>query len=265
MLFMKAKTISFLNFKGGVGKTTSAVNMAKSLAELGKKTLVIDADPQGNASRMMGFRPATDDVKTLYNALSGTDIRVCVYTSDDDGGEASGFDFVPATHELYKCEQELVSRTGREFVLRMALQPVMECYDFIFIDCPPNYGLLTVNAMCASDFLIIPINCEVFALDGMGLISAKHAEIKQMINPGLEILGYIMARFDKRLTLHREAVSQMERMFPNKVFSTKVRTNIQLAESPSSRTNIFDYAPDSAGAEDYQNLTSEFLQRIETF
>lgn len=257
------KKISFLNFKGGVGKTTSAVNMAKALAKVGKKVLVVDVDPQGNASKMMGFRPMTDKVNALYDALSGMDIRACIYTSESENGTEEVFDFIPSTHDLYKCEQELVSRTGREFILRLALQPIENLYDFVFIDCPPNYGLLTVNAMCASDFLIIPINCEVFALDGMGLISAKHVEIKQMINPNLEVLGYLMSRYDKRLTLHREAVSQMEHMFPGKVFETRIRTNIQLAESPSMRTNIFDFAPDSVGASDYEKLTREFLYKVE--
>lgn len=254
------KIISFLNFKGGVGKSTSTVNVAKALYQLGKKVLVIDADAQGNASKMMGYRPAkTEDesLKTLYDAMRGNiPLKYCICL-EQDGIE--GYEFVPANSDLYRCEQELVSVTGREYILKTLLEPHINEYDYILIDCPPNNGLLAINAMGASDYLIIPINCEVFALDGMGMISAKFEEVKRIINPKLEILGYLMARYDKRLTLHREAVKIMEATFGEKVFKSKIRTNIQLAQSPALFTNVFEIAPDSPGAKDYMQLAKEIL------
>ena len=256
-----AITISFLNFKGGVGKTTSTVNLAKALHMMKRKVLVVDADAQGNSSRMMGFRMEKDKVNTLYEVLAGTaDIKETILMENDHD---DSFDYVPATTSLYNSEQELVSRTGREMLLKRALDEVNSFYDYILIDCPPNNGLVTVNTMYASDYLIIPINCEVFALDGMGVITAKYEEVKKLLNPRLEILGYVLSRYDRRLSLHKEALRQMEKAFPDKVFQTRIRTNIQLAESPARRMNIFDYAPESNGAEDYRKLAKEFIKKIE--
>lgn len=256
-----AITIALFNLKGGVGKTTTAVNLAKALHLMGKRVLVIDTDGQGNASKMMGFRHATDrEGKTLYEAMSGSaDIKECVYCDQEN---EESFDFIPSRPNIYRCEQELVSRTGREYILRMMLDNLKEYYDVIFIDCPPNYGLISINAMVASDYLLIPINCEVFALDGMGLITAKFEEIKKLVNPKLQILGYIMSRYDKRLSLHRQAYEQMKCNFPGKVFATTIRTNIQLAESPAQRTNIFDFAPACTGATDYMELAKEILSQL---
>lgn len=254
--------LSFLNYKGGVGKTTSAVNVAKAFHDFGKRVLVVDTDAQGNASRMMGFRPATDkECNTLYEAMSGTaSIKQCIYIDQE---KEDSFDYIPSRPELYRCEQELVSRTGREYILKMLLNELEGLYDYVFVDCPPNNGLLSINAMCASDYLLVPINCEIFALDGMGLISAKYEEVKKLINPKLEIIGYLMSRFDKRLSLHKAAYNEMKERFPGKVFNSTIRTNIQLAESPAQRTNIFDYAPNSAGAIDYKEFSKELLDKLD--
>ena len=210
---------------------------------------------------MMGFRMEKDKVNTLYEVLAGTaDIKETILMENDHD---DSFDYVPATTSLYNSEQELVSRTGREMLLKRALDEVNSFYDYILIDCPPNNGLVTVNTMYASDYLIIPINCEVFALDGMGVITAKYEEVKKLLNPRLEILGYVLSRYDRRLSLHKEALRQMEKAFPDKVFQTRIRTNIQLAESPARRMNIFDYAPESNGAEDYRKLAKELIKKIE--
>lgn len=257
-----ATTIAFANFKGGVGKTTSTVNLCKALHDLGNKCLAVDADPQGNSSKMLGYRLTSETGYSLYEALSGkAKIEDCIYMEND---KESSFDYIPSKTELYQCEQELVSRTGREQLLRILLDEVKHKYDFIIIDCPPNYGLLSINAMCASDYVIIPVNCEVFALDGLGIISAKCQEIKKLINPKLEILGYIPFRFDGRLGLHKGIISKMQQMFGDKVFNTKIKLNIRAAESPAKMTNIFDYAPESTAAADYMAMAKELLTKIES-
>lgn len=257
-----ATKIAFTNFKGGVGKTTSAVNLCKALHDLGKKCLIIDADPQGNASKMLGYRLTSETGDSLYEALSGkSQIKDCIYVENDN---EESFDYIPSKTDLYQSEQELVSRTGREQILRMLLDEVENEYDFILIDCPPNYGLLSINAMCACDYVTIPVNCEVFALDGLGIISAKCQEIKKLINPKLNILGYIAFRYDGRLNLHKDIISEMENIFSDKVFSTKIRLNISAAESPASRKNIFDFAPESTAANDYMKLAKEILNKIES-
>lgn len=258
------KVVSFLNFKGGVGKTTSAVNVGKAFHDLGKKVLVIDADAQGNASRMMGFRPNVDETSnTLYDAMMGKcSIEDCILMENDN---EESFDYIPSNATLYQSEMELVSRMGRETILSKIIAKIKGCYDYIFIDCPPNNGLLSINAMYASDFLIVPINCEIFAIDGMSVISAKYEEVKEYLHHSLDILGYVMCRYDKRLSLHRQALETMEKIFPGKVFETKIRTNIQLAESPSQQTNIFDYDPKSNGAKDYASLAQEILNQIENY
>ena len=258
------KIISFLNFKGGVGKTTSAVNVGKAFHDFGKRVLVIDADAQGNASRMMGFRPSVDkDSNTLYDAMMGKcPIEECILMDNDND---KSFDYIPSNATLYQSEMELVSRMGRETILSKLIDKIKPYYDFIFIDCPPNNGLLSINAMYASDFLIIPLNCEIFAIDGMSVISAKYEEVKEYLNHSLDILGYVMCRYDKRLSLHREALETMEKNFPGKVFETKIRTNIQLAESPAKQTNIFDYDPKSNGAKDYEALAKEIIKKMENY
>lgn len=263
-----ATKIAFINFKGGVGKTTSTVNLCKALHDMGKKCLAIDADPQGNASTMLGYRyteekekPESERIPTLYNVMTGKSKLEDSICMENENPES--FDFIAANTELYQCEQELVSRTGRENILKMLLSEVEQDYDFIIIDCPPNYGLLSINAMCACDYLIIPINCEVFSIDGLGIISAKCEEIKKLINPKLDILGYVMFRYDVRLKLHRDAVESMGETFPDKVFHSKVRTNTKAAESPAAKTNIFDFAPTSSAAKDYKDLAAEIFDRIE--
>lgn len=256
-----ATVISIINFKGGVAKTTTAVNLAKAFHDCGKRVLCIDSDGQGNASRMLGYRWATDKANTLYEAMSGShNIKDCIYMEND---KEDSFDYIPSKHEIYQCEQELVSKTGREYILKIILKDVQEDYDYILIDCPPNNGILSINAMCAADYLVVPINCEVFSLDGMGLITAKYEEVKRIVNPNLEILGYVMALYNAQLNLHSDACEEMHKRFPGDVFNTYIRRNVRLGESPAARTNIFDFAPESNGAADYRELAKEILEKIE--
>ena len=239
-----ATTIAFLNYKGGVGKSTSTVNVAKALHDLGKKVLVIDADSQGNASKMMGKKLSDNSNETLYEVMSrGLDIRQCICVDQE---RDDSFDYVPSNQNLVYAEMELVSRIMRESILRKALVPVQEYYDYILIDCTPTDGLISQNAIAASDYIIVPLNGEPFALDGMGKIIQRYREVKEGINPNLQILGYLFTLM-RKCSLHdstRESLIQLReaQQWPGEVFSTEIKQNVCFAESAAYRTNIFDYA-----------------------
>lgn len=259
-----ARIVSILNFKGGVGKSTTTVNVAKALHMEGHRVLVIDADPQGNASRMMGMKLTEENHETLYEAmLQGIDIRECICMDQE---KEDSFDYVPANYRLSNAEQELISRIGRETVLRKLLQPVESAYDYILIDCPPNDGLITQNAMSASQYILVPMNGEPFAIDGMGKIISRYNEIKSNINPDLQILGYVFTLI-RKCRLHEQAKADMRSQhtrnnWPGVVFDTEIRQSVVLAESAAARTNIFDYSRYESGAFAYKRLTQEIVERI---
>ena len=239
-----ATTIAFLNYKGGVGKSTSTVNVAKALHDLGKRVLVIDADSQGNASKMMGKKLSDNSNETLYEVMSrGLDIRQCICVDQD---REDSFDYVPSNQNLVYAEMELVSRISRESILRKALAPVQEHYDYILIDCTPTDGLISQNAIAASDYIIVPLNGETFALDGMGKILQRYREVKDGINPNLQILGYMFTLM-RKCGLHdntRESLIKLHESnrWPGEIFKTEIKQNVCFAESASYFTNIFDYA-----------------------
>lgn len=239
-----AKVISFLNYKGGVAKTTTTVNVAKALHDMGKRVLVIDADSQGNSSKMMGKKLTEGNDATLYEVMTREmDIRECICM---DQNKEDSFDFVPANHKLNSAEMELVSRIGRESVLRKALVPVQEYYDFILIDCTPSDGLISQNAITASDFIIVPLNGEPFAVDGMGKIIQRYKEVKENINPNLELLGYVFTLI-KKCQIHDAIKEEMREQhqangWPGEIFQCEIKQNVRLAETAAFRTNIFDYA-----------------------
>ena len=274
-----AKVISFLNFKGGVGKSTSTVNVAKALHDMGYKILVIDADSQGNASRMMGKKLSEGNNETLYEVMTrGLDIRNCICIDQD---KEDSFDYVPANHNLVYAEMELVSRIGRENILRKAVQPVQEHYDFILIDCTPTDGLVSQNAITASDYIIIPLNGEPFAVDGMGKIIQRYKEVKENVNANLQILGYVFTLM-RKCSLHDSIKEELreqreKRGWPGSIFETEIKQNVCLAESAALRTNIFDYAAQFNGkkiqdrskkesatkaGEQYRELTKEIISKL---
>lgn len=274
-----AKVISFLNFKGGVGKSTSTVNVAKALHDMGYKVLVIDADSQGNASRMMGKKLSEGNDETLYEVMTrGLDIRNCICIDQD---KEDSFDYVPANHNLVYAEMELVSRIGRENILRKAVQPVQEHYDFILIDCTPTDGLVSQNAITASDYIIIPLNGEPFAVDGMGKIIQRYKEVKENVNANLQILGYVFTLM-RKCSLHDSIKEELreqreKRGWPGSIFETEIKQNVCLAESAALRTNIFDYAAQFNGkkiqdrskkesatkaGEQYRELTKEIISKL---
>lgn len=274
-----AKVISFLNFKGGVGKSTSTVNVAKVLHEMGYKVLVIDADSQGNSSKLMGKKLSEGNGETLYEVMTkGMDIRdsICM-----DQGREDSFDFVPSNQNLGNAEMELVSKIGRENILKKVIQPVQDYYDFILIDCAPADGLVSQNAITASNYIIVPLNGEPFAVDGMGKIIQRYKEVKENVNGELQILGYVFTLM-RKCSLHDSTKNALiaEREahnWPGEIFRTEIKQNVCLAETAAFRTNIFDYAEKFNGksiqerskresslkaCEQYRELAKEILEKL---
>jgi len=254
-----ARIIAFSNQKGGVGKTTTCVNMSAFLAEMGKKVLIVDVDPQGNASTGVGIakNPAT---KTIYNVICDQcDISETVQLT-----QIKGLEIIPATVDLAGAEIDLVRMgSGREKILANLLKKVRASYDFICVDCPPSLGLLTINALAAADAIIIPIQCEFFALEGISqLVNTIRLIRKQSINSTLDIDGVLLTMKDSRSTLTEQVASEILKFFGKKVFKTKIPRNVRLAEAPSHGMPINLYDRKCAGATAYLELTKEYLTRI---
>lgn len=245
--------ISLLNHKGGVGKTTSVINIGAGLTELGKKVLLIDLDPQANLSLSLGV-PRQQN--TIYEALRG-ECELEPYSIKE------GFDVVMSTLDLSGAEMELINEAGREYILRELFEPVREDYDFIIIDCPPSLGLLTLNALAASRYVYIPLQTQFLALQGLAKIKQVIDKVRFRLNKQLEIGGVIATMYDGRKILNRDVVETIKKYFGEKVFETMIRDNVALAEAPAQRKDIFSYNRNSIGAKDYMNLCKEILQRVE--
>lgn len=245
--------ISMLNHKGGVGKTTSAINIGAGMVELGKRVLLIDLDPQANLTVSLGIPRQR---YTIYEALRG-ESELVPYTVKD------GLDVVISTLDLSGAEMELINEAGREFILRELFEPINEDYDYIIIDCPPSLGLLTLNALTSSNFVIIPLQTEFLALQGLAKIKQVIDKVRFRLNKKLEIAGVIATMYDSRKVLNRDVVETIRKYFGEKVFDTLIRDNVALAEAPAQRKDIFEYNPKSSGAEDYLNLCKEILKRTE--
>lgn len=247
------KIFSLLNHKGGVGKTTSTINIGAGLVELGKKTLLVDLDPQANLSLSLG---ATRPPQTIYEAMRGESELMPVPVKEN-------MDVVVSTLDLSGAEMELINEAGREYILRELFAPIREEYDYIIIDCPPSLGLLTLNALTCSDFVIIPLQTEFLALQGLAKIKQVIDKVKFRLNKQVEMAGVIATMYDSRRVLNRDVVEIIHKYFGDKVFDTYIRDNIALAEAPAQRKDIFDYNPKSPGAQDYLELCREFLARVE--
>jgi chromosome partitioning protein len=250
-----AKVFSITNQKGGVGKTTTAINMAASLSGMGQKVLLVDLDPQGNASAGSGIDRDAQQA-TVYEVLMHT-----APVFDAITRAASGFDVIASNRELSGALIELVDEAHREFRMREALQAIRDDYDFILIDCPPSLDLLTVNALVSSDAVIIPMQCEYFALEGLTELVNTIRKIRATFNPALSIEGLLRTMFDRRNTLTREVSSQLEKHFGDKVYHTIIPRNIRLAEAPSYGKPVLDYDKQSKGAMAYLALAGEILGR----
>ena len=249
-----SKIISLLNHKGGVGKTTSAINIGAGMVELGKRVLLIDLDPQANLSLSLGI---PRQKYTIYESLRG-ESELVPYTVKE------GMDVIMSTLDLSGAEMELINEAGREFIMRELFEPVREDYDYIIIDCPPSLGLLTLNALTSSDYVFIPLQTEFLALQGLTKIKQVIDKVRFRLNKKLQIGGVIATMYDNRKILNREVVETIRKYFGDKVFETMIRDNVALAEAPAQRVDIFAYNKRSNGAKDYLNLCREILERIET-
>ena len=250
------KAIAIFNQKGGVGKTTTNINLAACLAIKGKKVLILDIDPQGNTTSGVGVSKKTLE-NTVYNILVDEDFdpkEAIINTS------VKNLDLIPASVDLAGAEVELVQIEGRERALKNGLDKIKDEYDYIFIDCPPSLGLLTINSLAAVDSVLIPIQCEFYALEGVSQLVSTIDLVKKSLNPSLEIQGVILSMFDGRTNLSAQVVQEVKKYFGGKVYSTVIPRNVRLAEAPSFGLPITEYDPRSKGAEAYTEFAEEFLE-----
>jgi chromosome partitioning protein len=255
------KIISVANQKGGVGKTTTVINLGYALGEMGKKVLIVDGDPQGNATS--GISPLKDKKPNLYSALiEEIPIEKVIYPLRDGKNPVrENLYMIPSNIDLAGAEVELVSMLFRELRLKELLKKILDNFDFIIIDSPPSLGLLTVNALVASDFVLIPLQCEYYALEGISQLLKTINIIKKNLNQDLDILGVLLTMYS-RTTLAQQVVEEAHNYFKDKVFKTLIPRNVRLSEAPSYSLSIFEYAPDSTGAEAYREFAKEVIERV---
>lgn len=249
------KAIAIFNQKGGVGKTTTNINLAACLALKGKKILILDIDPQGNTTSGIGISKK-ELGNTSYEILvkDKVDSKTAILHT-----QMKNLDIIPASVQLAGAEVELIQLKGREKRLKYALDQVKPDYDYIFIDCPPSLGLLTINSLTAVDSVLIPIQCEFYALEGVSQLMSTIEIVKKNLNPKLEIQGVILSMFDGRTNLSIQVVEEVKKYFKEKVYTTVIPRNVRLAEAPSYGMPIMKYDPKSAGAVAYQEFAEEFL------
>lgn len=250
------KIIALANQKGGVGKTTTSMNLAASLATLEKKVLLVDADPQANASSGLGVNLGEIDSSIYECIINGVDVREAIYTTDIDG-----LDIVPSHIDLVGAEVEMLNLENREKILKNLLAPLKDEYDFILIDCSPSLGLITVNALTAADSVIIPVQCEYFALEGISKLLNTIKIIKKKLNPSLEIEGFLLTMYDSRLRLANQIYDEVKRHFQELVFKTVIQRNVKLSEAPSHGMPAILYDADSAGAKNHLALAKEIIRK----
>jgi len=252
------KIIAIANQKGGVGKTTTSVNLAASLGVLEKKVLLIDADPQANATSGLGVDVESVEIGSYQLIEHSASAEECIIKTS-----APNVDIIPAHIDLVAIEIELVDKDEREYMLRKAIQHLKNSYDYILIDCAPSLGLLTLNALTAADAVIIPIQCEYFALEGLGKLLNTIKSVQKLHNKALDIEGMLLTMYDSRLRLSNQVVEEVQKHFSNMVFDTIIQRNVKLGEAPSFGESIINYDVASKGASNYLSLAQEIIKKNE--
>lgn len=250
------RIIALANQKGGVGKTTTAINLSAALARNGKRVLLVDADPQANASSGLGVDIRELEASIYECLVNNIPTRQAIIETD-----VENLHLIPSHIDLVGAEIEMLNLPDRERLMQRVLQPVREQYDYILIDCSPSLGLITVNALTAADSVIIPVQCEFFALEGIAKLLNTIKIIKSQLNPGLNIMGFVLTMYDNRLRLSNQVLDEVRRHFGNLVFDTVIARNVRLSEAPSHGQTILDYEPNSKGAIAYRALAQEVLNR----
>lgn len=248
--------IAFANQKGGVGKTTSAVNIAADLGVLGKKTLLIDCDPQGNASSGVGAENSSATVCDVL--LNGADIKTAIVTT-----KFKNLDVLPSDMNLAVADMALADEEKRETKLKNAINTIKDNYDYIILDCPPSLSLITLNALTASDYVVVPMQCEYFALEGLSQLIFTIKQVRRLYNPSLDLLGVILTMYDGRLNLTVQVMEEVKKHFPGKIFKNSIPRNVRLSEAPSHSKPINYYDKFSRGALNYMEVTKELVERAE--
>ncbi len=251
-----AKTISIINQKGGVGKTTTAVNLIAAIGSHGKRVLLCDIDPQGNSTSGFGIDKRSLKYSSYDVLINNVPARDVIITT-----KFEGVDVLPSNMNLAGAELELVDMKGRESRLKNALLPLYNNYDFIFLDCPPSLGLITLNALCASDTLIVPIQCEYYALEGLSQLMATVRQVKRLYNSLIDLEGVVLTMYDGRLNLTQQVVAEVKKFFPKKVYASVIPRNVRLSEAPSFGLPIMYYDKNSKGSMAYEALAVEFLKQ----
>lgn len=252
------KIIALANQKGGVGKTTTSMNLAASLATLEKRVLLIDADSQANASSGLGVDLSKVDCSIYDCVVNGADVRQAIYTTDIER-----LDVIPSNIDLVGAEVEMLNIPSREHIIKNMLQPMQNDYDYILIDCSPSLGLITVNALTAANSVIIPVQCEYFALEGISKLLNTIKIVKKKLNPGLEIEGFLLTMYDSRLRLANQIYDEVKRHFQELVFKTVIQRNVKLSEAPSHGLPVILYDAISTGAKNHLSLAREIIQKNE--
>ena len=250
------KVIAIANQKGGVGKTTTAVNLSACLGKKGKKTLLIDIDPQGNTTSGLGVDPRGVELSVYDALINDVDIEETLVKTEFDN-----LWICPANINLAGAELELVAKPEREYILKKAIARVRDKFDFIFIDCPPSLGLITLNSFAATDSVLVPIQCEYYALEGLSQLTNTIKMVKKALNPELSLEGVLLTMFDARTNLSIQVVDEVKKFFPEKVFKTVIPRNVRLSEAPSFGQPIIEYDKHSRGAECYDQLADEVITR----